>query len=253
MSENNYVATVLPPFVVRAFPPSQGALLAAVARPISDDMLVEISKADYCSNWDQHLAQLRPIRDSLSLASSMAFYPAEVLRLVRWSRATHEREHAMRAFCCAALLGAAALPGNAAFRTGENETLAQMIESALFLQRGVPEVTASFVIWRIETQSVHRGERPFFAFGLLALLLLSAPAMFVPQSEELAAFVEHFEAREGGQEGAGLTEVSRDSFLESTFHRQRHGVWRSLAARLSPLVPASSRAEALMRRIGAKE
>jgi hypothetical protein len=247
------IAAALPSSVIRAFPPSENAMSAAISQIVSDEMLIEISKADYGSNWEQHLAELYAIRDSLSVPSPMAFYPAEVLRLVRWSSASSMHEHAMRAFCCATLLRAAATPANATFRTGENETLVQMIDSAVALQRGLPETTASFIAWRIGTPTVHSEERPFFAFGLLSLALLSSSCMVdMTQLEELAAFVEQVEMAVRAAGSSRARDVSGDSFLDITSHRLRHAVWKSLAARLRPLVLEGSRVDALARRVERK-
>jgi hypothetical protein len=183
----------------------------------------------------------------------------EVLELVRWSQpedpewkpgSTGERGHAMRAFCCAALLRAATEPGNEAHFAGENQTLIQLIESALFLNRGLPEAAANFLTWRLPQLRSDDEERPFFAFGLVALtLLLGQRWLAASQIEELVELVERTEAAVRDPMGVCTPDMFEGSFLAATYFNQRHAAWRALAARLRSAMPDSERVVTLARRI----
>src|SRR5438105_12750580 len=121
----------IPPILIKTFPPYPDALLAKAGELVTDDMLEEISGADYGMDADAHFAALLTIRDQVRVTAPMPWEPKEVLELVRWSQpedprwkpgGTGERGHIMRAFCCAALLRAAAEPANNGYFHGENQT-----------------------------------------------------------------------------------------------------------------------------------
>ena len=56
-------ATKIPAAALAAFPPAPDALLSAACALVSDEMLVDISNADYGVDASKHLAALRQIRD----------------------------------------------------------------------------------------------------------------------------------------------------------------------------------------------
>src|SRR5262249_23084848 len=160
--------------------------------------------------------------------------------------------HIMRAFCCAALLRAAAEPENAGSFEGENETLIQLIDSMLFLNRGLPEAAGSFLTWRMRLLSLDDDTRPFFAFGLVALaLLVERKLLSGSHIDTLITFVEQCEEVTADRLGVGVPEMLRGSFLGRSYYNQRHGEWRALAARLRVALPGSERVVALARRIEA--
>src|SRR5262245_2436176 len=107
-------------------------------------MLREIASADYGMDADAHLDALLRIRDRGEAPAPMNWEPKEVLELIRWSEpedpnwrpgGTGIRGHVMRAFVCAALLRAAPEPANHGYFDGENQTIAQLLASALVLGR----------------------------------------------------------------------------------------------------------------------
>jgi hypothetical protein len=251
----------IPPILVEAFPSNADAALAKAAELVTDDMLDEISRADYGMDADAHLAALLPIRNEVRVPAPMPWEPKEVLALVRWSQpedpawkpgSTGERGHIMRAFCCAALLRAAAEPENDGYFDGENQTLIQLIESALFLNRELPEAAGSFLTWRIPQLRSDDDERPFFAFGLVALaLLLRQPSLAASDIDALVTFVEQAEADVRDPMGVCTPDMFQASFAAGTHHNLRHAAWRALAARLRSRIPDSERVVALTRRIEA--
>jgi hypothetical protein len=259
MSSDHVAANPLPLAVIAAFPPSPDALLTTAASLITDSMLQEISQADYGRSTHAHLAQLRSIRDASLLPSPMEWEPREVLQLIRWSQpedptwkpgSTGERGHIMRAFSCATLLRAAPDPANEGEFRGENATLIQLIDSALYLGRGLPAAAASFLAWRAPLMPPDDTERPFFAFGLLALSLLVSPgALSPPDVDALVAFVEHTEALVRQNEYADVPATSNGSFLSLTSFDLRHSAWRALAAQLISRFSNADRLVALARRI----
>jgi hypothetical protein len=156
------------------------------------------------------------------------------------------------AWCCAALLRAAAEPANDGYFDGENQTLIQLIDSALVLNRGLPEAAGSFLTWRLPQLRTGDEERPFFAFGLVALaLLFRQPPLTASDIDVLVAFVERAEAGVRDPMSVCTPDMFEGSFLAGTYFKQRHVAWRALAARLRSRVPDSAHVVALARRIEA--
>jgi hypothetical protein len=251
-----------PPFaIVAAFPPERDALLSRISEMTTDDMLVEISKTDYGMDADEHLSKLRQIRDTLQIESPLHWKPGEVLELARWSepdvpqrnpQGSGQRRHVMRAFCCAALLRAAADPANddQIFVDSQNEALLPLIESALFLNDDLPSAAARFMMWRIETLTKSDDQRPFFAFGLLSLALLSDPDRFgAAEIDALAAFVDRAEILVRDPFDVWTPGVLSGSFMELVGYKQHHPAWRALATRLDARFRGSSRLSELLQRI----
>lgn len=259
IAERGAAADTIPPILIEMFPPYADAILAGSGELVTDDMLEEISRADYGMSAEAHLAALLPIRDEVLIPSPMKWEPKEVLSLVRWSQpedpawtpgSAGERGHVMRAFCCAALLRAAAEPANVEYFDGENQTLIQLIESTLFLNRGLPGAVGSFLTWRFPRLRADDEERPFFAFGLVALaLLVRRDSLAALEIDTLVAFVEQAEAAVRDPMGVCTPDMFEGSFLAGTHFDLRHAAWRSLARRLRSHLPQSERVVALARRI----
>jgi len=254
VSEND-----IPTSLIAAFPPSADGLLGLVGGLVTDEMLDEISRADYGMDADAHLEQLGVIRDSIRVPDPFEWHPKEVLELIRWSRpddpewrpgSTGRRGHIMRAFSCAALLRTPAVPPNYDCLWGDNQTLAQLIESALILGDGLPEALASFLTWRFPLLSLTEEERPFFAFGVILLALLISFEKFSPaEVEEMVAFVMQAESSVRDPTGACTAEMFTGSFFTNAGFNQCHHVWRSLAARLLSRFAGIPSIVALIRKI----
>lgn len=150
-------------------------------------MLTEIAEADYSTDIAEHLAALLPTRDS-GVMPPLAWHPVEVLGLIRWSEpgeadwkpgAAGERGHVMRAFACAVLLRMAAEAENQDHDFSENDTLIQLIDSAMALGPEVTEAAARFVAWRRSLLPDDTWNHLVFDLGLI--LLSAAPQ---PQSQD---------------------------------------------------------------------
>jgi hypothetical protein len=63
--------------------PDPYKLLAEISRHVTDDMLGEISRADYGSDSEKHLAALIRLRDTGTFVEPLHWYPCEVLELTR--------------------------------------------------------------------------------------------------------------------------------------------------------------------------
>jgi hypothetical protein len=229
----------IPPDLLHAFPPSPNALLDLLRARIDDSMLLEIARADYGMDADEHLAAVRAIRDTGAVPAPMGWVPQEVLELIRWSEpgdpewkpgSTGERGHLMRAFACAALLRAAAEPENAL--DGENATLAQLVASTLVLGEDAQEAAARFLVWRIPALQPEE-ERPFFAFALLFLAVLLRSGRL--DGDALAAAGEWVMAVEEAEAQAMHPHVPTPAgpwLLRLSYFDLRHSVWRSFARRM---------------------
>jgi len=156
-------------------------LLNAVRPHITDSMLQEIAEADYGHNSDLHLAALRRIRDNGSVPSPLPWEPAEVCRLIRWSRphdpnwqpgSTGRRGHVMRAFCCAVLLRD---PDE-----DPNNVIAPVLESTLEVPEIPPGAALStFAALAIECD-LYNEDGPLLALGVLLAALAAHPGQLEP-------------------------------------------------------------------------
>lgn len=231
----------MPPALPAAFPPAPDALLHLLRARVDDGMLREIARADYGMDEEEHLAALLPIRDRGEIPPAMGWEPKEVLELIRWSEPEDPewkpgfpgtRGHLMRAFACAALLRAAAEPGQIGYHSGENSTVAQLLASALALGADVQEAAARFLAWRTPRLEPEE-ERPFFAFGLLVLATLLRDGRMDDDTLAVAAdWVIAEEAEECAAMGPCLPANPDGWLLGLTWHNQKDTVWRHLAERL---------------------
>jgi hypothetical protein len=262
-SDSRLPADDLPSAVLAAFPPSSDALLICLCELVTDDMLEEISAADYGMNAAENLVALKEIRDLARIPCSLDLVPLEVLELVRWSTpgshraqgTVDRRGHLMRAFCCAVLLRAAVDPENRGktFTASENQTIAALVDSAVILQRPVLHAAAGFITWRIEGMKETDELRPFFAFGLLALAALAEPEIFpVAEIAALAAFVERTEMSLRDPTGSCTLDMLPGSFLSLTDFTAKHALWRALAATIESRFSHSKRICDLARRVKAR-
>jgi hypothetical protein len=145
------------------------ALLRVIAPCIDDRMLEEIAAADRGTMMLEHLAQLRPIRDTLVLPKPMGWVPGEVLALMSYSEPDDttwkpggqgKRGHWMRAFSCAVLLRAKCEPDT-------NQTLIQLINSLRQLDAGFDIEATSMLAWLLSQLEEADSETVFVAVGLL--------------------------------------------------------------------------------------
>lgn len=197
-------------------------------------MIREISAADYGREDDAHFHVLKPIWLEGSLGWMDSWYPREVLELMRWSEPDDPewkpggrglRGHLMRAFCCAVLLATPNVEP-------EKETLIQMLESIFVIGADAMEAAVRFLVWRVDPLG-YESDRPFFVFGIAALLHGLDPEMPMDCEEELARWVADAESSERGY----LSELDdKDKavpwLLGLSFSDMRNEKWRALISRL---------------------
>ena len=197
---------------------------------ISDRMLVEISKADRGMDDWEHLHSLRHIRDTVIVSSPMDF---EVLSLVRWSRPLpHDIDgHIQRAFCCATLLRA----GQESYHFGK-DALIPLIDSSLVIGEGLPKALASFVTWQIPRMPADCAVRPAFAFGLVAVAMLSLANEFATSEiETIAGFAESAELDFRDPTGACTIDMFEGSLVDLSPYGLRNDMWQMLAVKVLEL------------------
>lgn len=222
--------------------PDQDALFSKIAEHITDDMLEEISRADYGNDADEHLAALRRLRNTGELSAPFYWYPFEVLELIRyiepgdslqWPAHRQERGHWIRTFVCAALLRALGPPwkygGDAAVPA---YNLIRIVRSIAELPVPLEAETIRFIAWFMLRGDLARCDGQVVCFGV-ALLWLLLKSEQSPADVELIRLSEWIVQREN--------ELHTDR--PSTFDRWLLGVtqdpppspWESLGAGLRAL------------------
>lgn len=136
--------------------PDPDCLLKAISSHTTDEALDWISTADYGSRADEHLVALKQVRDTCTFPVDMAWCPAEVMELIRWSEPEDpnwkpgcmgEFGHWMRAFSCAALLRATRTPYNYGDGIGTDSTLVQLVLSLRVLPIDFSLPARQFLAW----------------------------------------------------------------------------------------------------------
>jgi hypothetical protein len=142
--------------LLERFDPEPDGLLDSISAHIDDEMLKEISLADYGDDAAEHLTALRTLRDAGIFPAKMVWVPGEVLELIRWSEPevpewkpgrTGEFGHWMRAFCCAALLRATREPWNYGDGVATESTVAQLTISLGTLSVDFTSAAVKFLSW----------------------------------------------------------------------------------------------------------
>ncbi len=235
--------------------PDPDVLLDWLCPQIDDTLLEEIAAADYGMDAAEHLVALRSIRDDRIILAPMHWEPKEVLELIRWSEPDDPQwkpgrigpdGQLMRAFCCAALLRAAAEPANWPYFDGENQTLIQLIASVLTFGPIATEAALRFVAWRVLTQPTEDVERPFCALGVLLLAaLLRRQEANAALLCDLCAWVIAEEAATRAHPGNVFPQAADAWMFGLTFFNMREDAWRSVAWRIlveeAELLPLAAR------------
>jgi len=225
-----------------AFGPDPDDLLRCLSRHVDDDMLEEIAAADYGHDIEQHLVQLRRIRDEGSFETPMDWHPIEVLELIRWSKpedpkqqpsALGERGHWVRAFACAALLRASAAIEIRHLRNDLNEILIQLINGLCFLGSALDGPASAFLAWLILVfePDPNAEEIDFLVVGLLWFGLRLRPAVpdeIIISLAEWVAVREQQTAQECGRYTGNLQ-------LGSIYGSQSQEAWERLGDALCAL------------------
>ena len=220
----------------KIFEPDPRKLLSAVASHIDNSMLLEIAKADYGDQIEEHLAALRPVRDQ-NLAPSEAWVPSEVLELVRWSEPDQpdwhpggrgERGHWMRAFCCVALLR---MEGERLIRFGIEDTTAILVESVEILNAGLWDELGALLTWLVDqtANSDYDSQDPVLGVALLQCVLRIESVT----DASIIALCEWTWARE--KEQSTLLAFDGSWFHRVVTYSVRQRTWRSLESKMMTL------------------
>jgi hypothetical protein len=242
------------------FNPSERVLCDWLRKRVNDSMLRDIAEADYGMDAEEHFKALVKLRDGEKLPVPLRWVPREVLELIRWSEPDKPscepgfrdtRGHLMRAFVCTLLLRAAAEPENIDYITGENQTIIQLVKSAIALGNEATEATLSFLCWCFPLAS-DTCEKPFYAMAILLLQVFLSK--HDKNGEDLLAtcdWVINEEAKVRSNDIWGIC-ISNWWLLGLTFYNQRHQAWESLTRKivLEPSKPHPVKAAETLQIIG---
>jgi len=168
----------LPREIVEAYPPNENRLLTVLCQRTTDEMLWAVARGDYDNNTDDNFKALKRIQQGLDWEKPRQWVPREVLNLFKWSTLDHPHVlsdpstfHIARAFCCAVLLRVPDQHNN----EGEydNNALAPLIDSALFLGSEIVHPLIGHMVWMLERMAFEEEDYLFHAFGIFVLFRLS--------------------------------------------------------------------------------
>jgi hypothetical protein len=147
--------------------PADRLLLDLVFDRVDDSMLLEIARCDYGDDVEIHLEVLHQIRAN-KIPIPLQWHPGEVLCLTRWTEwdsldaqdiAISTHNHWMRLFACTVLIWASLEPENYEYNVedwnhieGEDSTIIQFLDSALYLGDDVSIAALKFLGWRMQSQ-----------------------------------------------------------------------------------------------------
>jgi hypothetical protein len=154
-----------------ALEPTDRSLLEIIAKHVDDAMLLQIAHADYSDDVEIHLAELQQIKAG-QMPKPIRWHPGEVLSLTRYTELdylktkddqTYQRVHWMRLFACTALIWASLVAQNHENEDeydyelwnhleGEESTIIQFLESALYLGHDISIAALQFLGWRMQKQ-----------------------------------------------------------------------------------------------------
>ena len=211
----------MPPGLITAFPASNSRLLDIARRAVDDSMLRMIAEADYGTGAENHLAELRSIRDSGVLPLTLSSWEPFTLTIFSEPNepgGSGEPGHRMRAFACAVILRGQ-FEGCGA---GMAETaLARCLTSARLLGEDMNTAIGRFLTWAIPLAD--DADRWLFRVGLL---IVATRAVSSPLKEDVLGEV------------AAWVLAEEDASRPSAFERPpaafglQQGFWSSLAAEL---------------------
>ena len=221
-------------WIIERFPPNRRAAVDSLRKVIDESILREISEANYGYEPEKHFSRLEQIWRGCELGEMDTWYPMEVLELMRWSEPGKEdwkpcsdgiRGHKIRAFSCSVLL---ATPN---FEP-EKETLIQLIDSALVLERDIQEATAAFLTSRIEELG-REEDRPFFVLALSAMIMELEPNLSEAREADLALWIEEEENSERNYLAEYNSEYQTCRWMFGlSFSDMKNGSWNRLIQRL---------------------
>lgn len=184
----------LPPELLAAFPPSKTALLDRVRQDVDDDMLREISRADYGYKAEELFPPLVQMRDSGRIPVPMSGWLDEVLTLTRWSDPDHPNRrtgiagHWTRLFACVVLMLRSVIDTDRDDEAAD-ATLAQCLASARVLPDDVNAALGSFLVWRLSRTAWNPNELCDSLGLLIVVLRLREGRITEPQIGGFAALI----------------------------------------------------------------
>ncbi|MEM8525426.1 MAG: hypothetical protein AAGG68_12370 [Bacteroidota bacterium] len=205
--------------------PNKSALLQAVIPKMTQDMLWSIAQADYGHEADYCMQELQKINKTQVLPKKIKFMLKEVLELTRWSDAQTEKEHWKRLFACTNLL----MIAHDTELMGENQTLANLLDSVLFLDKKLIQPAVQLITWRLledeNNTDFYAEETPFFIYALLYLMLHQKQS--ASKIKTLFQWLNEAEAKE-----REIQVWSPTFLLGITNYGQRYLVWKELTRQL---------------------
>lgn len=170
--------------------PADRPLLDLIFDRVDDSMLLEIARCDYGDDVEIHLAALHQIRAN-NIPRPLRWHPGEVLCLTRWDEwdslnatdiAISTHKHWMRLFACTVLIWVSLELEDDEYNVedwnhleGENSTIIQFLDSALYLGDDVSIAALKFLGWRMQSQIERAsiddgfGNCPCYAVAILLL------------------------------------------------------------------------------------
>ena len=224
--------------------PNSDGLLSDLSISINDSMLKEIANADYGSDFKEHLSKLKSIRDKNEIPVPLRWHPREVLELIRWSEpddpkwkpgSTGFRGHLMRAFCCAALLRSGVESQNRDYLEGENQTIAQLLESLRVIDSTYSESAIRFFAYQLLNYDKTNKDSPFYILGFLILVLRNRKPVCDKDIDEIVSWLIQEEARIRAADWSVIKDDEPNWLLGLTFHDLKNSVWRAYAEELSDM------------------
>lgn len=165
---------------LEAFSPNTDQLFDLLLPLIDQWMLLEIARADYGQDVEEHLAPLKLFMENRE-PLILEWCPCEVLELIRWSQPEDPNwkpggqgryGHLLRAFACSALLRSYVREENHGRWSSFNETAVQLADSLRVLGSDFVAAGVSFFAWCVQNLAPldEEGiEGPFLGLALLSL------------------------------------------------------------------------------------
>ncbi len=232
------------PETLQKLNPDPDALLIALSELVDDSMLEEIANADYGMETEEHLAQLRRIRDEHIVPSPMRWNPGEVLSLVHFRDPDQKypdrddenlRGHIIRAFACAVLLRSNAEVADDNYHDGQNQTLVQLLASLPVIGESLQVEARRFVAWRIQDLRGSYEDAPFYVLALLVLILRTHADLTSAELQEIIDYLFVLERQIRLEFYYSMPEHSEPWLLGLTYFDQRHHVWKLIGKEIGTL------------------
>jgi hypothetical protein len=215
--------------------------LSALLKPlVTRELLRTIAEADYGMDFAEHLAALEQLHEAGKPSSPLNWYPKEALELMRWSEPENPEwkpgcpgttGHVIREFCSGALMQASADSANDGYVEGENQTAAQLVDSALHLGNDHVECARRLLAWWILRENGCAHEAAIVLVGILILTAALALPGESPLASTLIGGAVSLEAQGRLDWNGHYPQRENANWLWGlTFFNMRHDRWKLLVA-----------------------